>query len=202
MYLDAKGLVTTGTGDLINSYEAAKALPWKLNGRPVTKDLVKLEFYFVKNLFGKKHPTLNCTWNEAGGGRFSAVTQLRLDWDYVDRMFYTKAKSFYEKLCKRFPGFEDTPVSAQMAVMLMAWAGGPGFNFPKFAKAFNERDWETCAKECTFKGGGTIVDRNKLIQDLFYELIIDATTEPGDLYHSVTCPTCAGTGVIFEYLKD
>lgn len=168
MYLDEKCLVTTGRGNLIDPITAAYALPWKQGvgaggnfGALATHDQVTAEWTKVKGL-----PSMA----KQGGGAFARVTTLRLAPEDVDALTVSKMWQMWGQLLKVFPNADAAPASAQLGLVSMSWAMGPGFyvKFPKFTAAFNACDWWTCAQECKIVDPGNPVDgRNTANEELF-----------------------------------
>lgn len=70
MYLDVRGLVTTGIGNLIDPKEVALPLPWLKEGEPATADEISAEWDFVKSDPDGR--------SQRGGGSFESITSLRL----------------------------------------------------------------------------------------------------------------------------
>ena len=134
MYLDIKGLVTTGRGNLIDPVSTALGLPWKQTsggnfGADATQDQITAEWARVKGLQ---------VMAKGGGYAFSKVTTLRLHPDDVDALTFGKADEMWAKLLVRFPTLDSWPCDAQLGVLSMAWAMGPAFDFPHFVLAAND----------------------------------------------------------------
>lgn len=168
MYLDAKGLVTTVIGNLIESHGAlsgtAKLLDWRVTGiqnnhaaapesaPKATPAQVEAEFQRIKS-----HQEMA----KNGGGTFQSVATLRLTLLSMDQLFTAVSNTIETNLRKRFPKWESFPADAQLAIMSMAWAMGSGFEFPKFVAACNALDFDTAAEESKINPNiGSIVDRN------------------------------------------
>ena len=156
MYLDVKGLVTTGMGNLIDSVAAAQALPWyKPDGSRASDAEVGAEWSLVKGMQNLKN---------IGGGTFGKYTTLRLHDDGIQQLINGKLDQNEAMLVKRFPGYTSWPADAQLALHSMAWAMGAGFNFPKFQAAVNGLvpDFRTAAVESHMNDVGNpgLVPRN------------------------------------------
>jgi GH24 family phage-related lysozyme (muramidase) len=163
MYLDALGLVTCGVGNLIDPIETALGLPWLLGGVRATRDRIAENWRYVKA----------CTsYAKLGGFAFENLPSnvLRLSDASVDNLVRSRMQSDWAFLLKRYPGADAAPVPAQRALLSMAWAMGPGFDFPKFAEAFNAQDWATCAVECVMRPSPGIALRNAANVALFRSL--------------------------------
>jgi len=140
MYLDVKGLVTTGRGNLIDPPSMALELPWRTaDGVPATHDQILTEWLRVKGLAAQ---------DQRGGGWFKKGAQLWLAQDAVDLLTMRKAASMDQYLTTRFANYATLYADAQLAVLSMAWAMGPAFHFPKFEAALAAEDYVVCACEC------------------------------------------------------
>jgi GH24 family phage-related lysozyme (muramidase) len=180
MYLDRRGLVTTGMGNLIDasqnylteptdgeraaSHELAAQLVWLDTAESlVSFEVVAAEWDNVKTRFDLA---------PLGGGHFAPpITTLHIDRDEIDRIVTEKVDENETYLVERpeFADFDNWPADAQLALHSMAWALGPAFRFPKFLAHVAKRDWEGAAEECTFGPHvGTIIERNALDQQCFH----------------------------------
>lgn len=121
MYLDTKGLVTTGVGFLINTVAEAQALPWQTkDGKPATATQIKAEWTRVRNQQAwKKFNGLNAVW------RNSAV--LSLPMETVDAKLLETTDRFWKRLSQALPQIETFPADAQLALMDESWQNGPAF---------------------------------------------------------------------------
>ncbi len=131
MYVDDKGYVTTGFGNLIDLIGAALALPWLRNsdGERASQSEITDEWNAVKN----------DGLEQAGGGGSAArgVTSLHLDADGINTLVQGKLASNEAILKGRFPNWDNWPADAQLAAHSMAWADGANFRFPKLVAAVN-----------------------------------------------------------------
>ncbi|SFK70351.1 hypothetical protein SAMN05421835_12970 [Amycolatopsis sacchari] len=179
MYLDVRGLVTTGMGNLIDKSKPIPATPtdaqrdashalaaeinWLTeNGDTATFEQVADEWDAVK-----KRTDLA----DRGGGAFAPFTSLHIESDEIDRIVGDKLSSNERFLTNRseFADFDSWPADAQFGLLSMAWALGAGFRFPHFQDAVAQRDWETAAEECVFgPHRGTIELRNAMDQQCFH----------------------------------
>lgn len=166
MYLDVKGLVTTGIGNLIDSVGAAQALPWRhgQGGPLASQDEIAQAWSTVKGMQGSKM---------LGGGNkvFQNASDLRLDADGIRKLVNDKLNSNEAILLTRFPGFEAWPADAQLGLLSMAWAMGPYFKFPKFEAAVNQLvpDFKAAAALSHMNAAGNpgLVPRNTANEALF-----------------------------------
>ncbi len=164
MYLDVKGLVTTGIGNLIDPVESALSLPWKHkeDGRAASPDEIRAEWARVKG-----HTELKLK----GGGAYAKVTSLVLDDAAIDHLVASKLRENEEVLRRRFPGFERWPADAQLGLLSMAWAMGPYFHFPAFEAAVNRSrpDFRAASRRSRMNATGNpgLVPRNLANSVLF-----------------------------------
>jgi GH24 family phage-related lysozyme (muramidase) len=163
MYLDVKGLVTTGIGNLIDPVEQSLDIPWqKADETPATRDEIRAEWESVK---GQKQLA------QAGCNAAKKVTGLRLSDDAVDDLVLQRLDANAAYLAKHLDGFEEFPADAQMAILSMSWALGPGFlpKWPKLSAAIAARDWDAAAENCgiSTKGNAGVAPRNDADVALF-----------------------------------
>jgi hypothetical protein len=188
MYLDVKGLVSTGVGNLIDatktpltqpdaterarSHEIARRLPWQVgvDGEFASDQEIDNAWDVVKSRMDLA---------PRGGGIFVDITELRISDEAIDHLVETRLAEMASFLKGRtmlidgsrvapFGDFDSWPADAQLGLLSMAWGMGPAFNFPKFQHAAFARDWLTAADECRFNPEvGTIVTRNDHNQKLF-----------------------------------
>ena len=161
LYLDVKGLVTTGRGNLVDPLSAALALPWQNpDGTPASRDRISAAWMTVKTAKAIE---------QRGGAAFASLTTIRLSAQAVDDLTTAKLRSNDEILAARFAGWEGLPADAQLAVHSLAWACGPAFRFPRFEAALASRDWAECAVECHLDETGNpgLAPRNAANEALF-----------------------------------
>jgi hypothetical protein len=172
MYLDVKGLVTVGVGNLIDPVELAQALPFRFKNRPgignpgspATPDQIGAEWQTLKN-----DPSLDTkTFSH-----FDPITSLELSDDSIDALIVdrlTKNEGFL-KCQPWFQGFDNWPADAQLGLLSMAWAMGPAGpgGFPNFRAACQKLDFNTAAAECKMNEAGNpgLVPRNQANFTLF-----------------------------------
>jgi GH24 family phage-related lysozyme (muramidase) len=144
MYLDIKGLVSTGIGNLIDPVSLALPLPW------------------VHNSDGASASQTEITneWNKVKGDQSLAqkgykaaappYTSLHLTDDQINQLVMSKLSQFEATLKKttEFANLDSWPADAQLGLFSMAWAMGPGFGpgWPSFRAACAAQDWAGAAK--------------------------------------------------------
>lgn len=160
MYVDVKQLVTCAVGNLIDPISLALQLPWKheRSGALATADEVRAAWNDIK----QNAPTLcKMHW------KYAAVrNDLRLSDEDIDALVHQKLHEFYAYLKKHhFPALDVYPADAQLGILSMSWACGPGFpqTFKNFKRAVLNGDWEGARASCKIREEGNpgVVPRNK-----------------------------------------
>lgn len=147
MYLDVRGLVTTGYGNLIDDTASVSSLPWRHpDGTFANRDEVIAAWATVRGKRGQRDPH-GVFWTDRGGGSFAQFTTLRLDAMGVDALVRGVMARNDEALKRRYPDWESWPACAQMACMSLAWACGTHYDFPAMDRALTNRDFATAARE-------------------------------------------------------
>lgn len=187
LYLDVKGLVTVGIGNLVDPIQYALPLPFlHPDGRPASRDEIAAEWLRVKS---DPHAA------RQGHLRAKAITTLRLDAAGIDLVVSRKLAQNDDHLRRRFADYDDWPADAQLATLSMAWACGPAFRFPLLEAALKARDFYLAADECHINEAGNpgIVPRNVANKVLYrnagrvqaFKLDPDAVHYPDDLTAAV-----------------
>ena len=167
MYLDIKGLVTIGVGNLIDPVELAQDLPFHLKGNPAspaTKDQITAEWRMLKS-----NPKLACEGYQACG----PLTRLELDDTSIAALISGRLArdEAILKLQLWFAGLETWPADAQLGLLSMAWAMGPGGpgEFPRFRAACRDLNFVTAAQQCAMDEDGNpgLIPRNRANTTLF-----------------------------------
>jgi GH24 family phage-related lysozyme (muramidase) len=134
MYLDVKGFVTVGIGNLIDPVSTAIGLPFvKPDGAAATKSEIAAAWQNVKS-----HTELA----QQGYRPAARVSDLRLTNEGVEQIVLSVLDRFAKALLGHYPDFESWPADAQLATLSMAWACGPAFHLVGFT-----------ALEAALKGG-------------------------------------------------
>ncbi|HEY6879455.1 MAG TPA: hypothetical protein VI299_15615 [Polyangiales bacterium] len=150
MYLDTRGLVTTGIGNLIDPVRLALGLPFQfkstnrhgiVSGRMATRDEIESEWKYLKD-----HPN-RASFIRLGARTIEPHTSLELSAANRQTLFLNKSNSNERQLRTHFSEYDSWPADAQLALMAMAWGLGPGFpnTWPNFAKACRARDFDAAA---------------------------------------------------------
>jgi GH24 family phage-related lysozyme (muramidase) len=181
MYLDIKGLVTIGIGNLIDPESSALSLPFvDGSGARATPARISAEWHKLKAT-----PALA----KQGHKACKAITELRLSDHDIDQLVRRRLTRNEAGLEKVFHEWHEWPADAQLAVLSMAWAMGSGFSakWPLFTAACAARDWQAAAANCRMKETGNpgLVPRNNANQRLFrnaHEVVVQ-NLEPSRLYY-------------------
>jgi hypothetical protein len=173
MYLDIKGLVTVGVGNLIDPVTAATGLPFRFKDKPGIAIPGKLA----------TRAEITAEWNSLKGDQSLAqkghracapITNLELDDDAIDDLIGARLNQneAYLKRQKAFRDLDNWPADAQLGLLSMAWAMGPGGppKFRNFSAACEKQDFDTAAEQCKISEAGNpgVVPRNRANRSLFH----------------------------------
>lgn len=146
MYLDIKGLVTTGVGLLIDPIDYALRLPWKLpDGTTASDAQVREQWHRLK----ARQDLKTKHWKYA-----AEITTIRLTDADIDALVLGKLLENHEFMRNRyFTDIDEWPADAQLGVHSMAWALGAGFpaTFKNFAAAVKRGDWRGARASCEIR---------------------------------------------------
>jgi len=172
MYLDIRGLVTSGAGVLVDPVELAMRLPLRLDGRQASPSEIASEWRALKG-----RPSLA----QQGAAAAGRIARLRLTGPDLDALTWTRLDSTVAALCRRWPGLPSWPWQSQLAVCSWAWAvGALAQGWPRFEAALHARDWATAAAECRIRDADNpgVTPRNAENRRLFLAAAETATTVP------------------------
>ena len=164
MYLDKKGLVTVGIGNLLRSPDAARKLPFidVTTGRPATPDQITAAFEQV----AARKVGLSAD-------RYAPATTLRLPAATVRQLAVDRvAQEFLPALRRQFRGFDGYPEGAQKALVDLIYSlGARGLaDFKKLHAACEAGDWTRAAGECSRSSARA--ERNQWTRALFLEAAV------------------------------
>lgn len=191
MYLDIKGLVTVGVGNLIDPVDLAVRLPFRFRAQPgiaARPEQIADEWRRIK---------ANQALSKAGHRACQTLTQLGLDDGDITTLIAARLTANEISLKKHAPfgAFDSWPADAQPGLLSMAWALGPGGppKFPGFAAACGNLDFAGAAAECTIseQGNPGLVPRNVANRTLFASAaVVRANTacDPSRLFYPATLP--------------
>lgn len=173
LYLDVKGLVTIGIGDLVDPPALLAGLVFiRPDGSNATSSEVQSAWLKVKNAQSMA---------KSGGGHFKDLTTIRATKDSIQRIVLAKL-SLNESILKHtFDEWEDWPAKAQLATLSMTWAYGANFThgWPKFTAACKAQDWCLASQECSAsdaelsRQNQSFRDRNQKQIELFQQAAQD-----------------------------
>jgi len=142
LYCDILGLITTGVGNLVDPISLAEQLPWTLeDGSEADLAQLRADWHKLKDNashYAKLH------WRFARD-----ATRVRLTDQAIDDLVAKKRAEFEAYLKKNhFPQWDTYPADAQLGIMSMAWACGPGFpgKFKNFARCVLASNWAAAAQ--------------------------------------------------------
>lgn len=165
MYLDVKGFVTVGVGNLLPDADAAAALPFFPDGSPDAPAGDDEKRQGWTDVHARQDLA------RVGHRAFKTVCNLRLSADDIRALVDAKLLSNESILLRAFPGFPDWPADAQLGLLSMAWALGAAFpaTWPRFSAACRALDFDGAAAECRMQETGNpgVVPRNNANQLLF-----------------------------------
>jgi GH24 family phage-related lysozyme (muramidase) len=156
LYLDIKGLVTTGIGNLVDPVEAACRLPWKLpDGSLAGDDEIRRQWQALKGRQDLRH----LHFKYAAG-----LTTIRLTDADIDALVVGKLLENERYMRKTFKDWDSWPADAQLACSSMAWAVGAGFTakFTNFTTFAVKQDWRNAKLCCDIRTDNNpgVVPRN------------------------------------------
>jgi len=160
MYLDIKGLVTIGVGNLIDIEKAGDTEKLK----KVLDELVTLPFVYKKGKKAGKPASkadIEAEWKKVKARQelvknlyteFAKITILKLNNEAIDELAMTKLMKMEKELKTKpaYRDFEQWPADAQLGLLSMAWALGATrlrLGWPNFRTACQKQDFDTAAKQ-------------------------------------------------------
>lgn len=170
MYLDIKGLVTVGVGNLVDPVGAATSLPFTFKNKPgaakagqaASSTEIAAEWKKLKD---------DQSLAKKGHRHCEPITDLELTDAAIDALIERRLTQNETFLKKHFKDFDTWPADAQMGVLSMAWAAGPGFynTFKNFSAACLALDFDKAATECRLSETGNpgVIPRNRADKLLF-----------------------------------
>lgn len=143
MYLDVRGLVTTGIGLLLPKSLALTFTWYHANGAIATQAEVAAGWDKIDSLQAYKK------WG-GNSAVFRNACDLRLDEAGMMQAFASHLKNDETHLRHYFPNYDNVCADAQLALHSMAWADGSAFSphYPKFTKTFLANDFLGCVDNC------------------------------------------------------
>ncbi|MCV6590760.1 MAG: glycoside hydrolase family protein [Marinobacterium sp.] len=141
MYLDTVGKVTVGVGNMLPDVAAAQQLGFveRATGREATAAEIAADFNAVQAQPAARVASF-----------YKEYTHLELPEAKIDELLNQRIREFEQGLKRNFPEFDSYPITAQMAMMDMAFnLGVQGLvtKFPSMTRAIRRMDWKAAAKE-------------------------------------------------------
>lgn len=160
MYLDVRGLVTTGLGCLIDRVEHAVGLRWLHgDGSPAGFADVADDWHAVKGM-------------EKGlaAYRYRLPDGLHLPDDEIDALALTRLAANARAVAEQLPELAGWPPEVQRLCMSHAWACGASWpaHWPRLVAALRAGDWQGAADECRISEAGNpgVRARNDAVEQL------------------------------------
>jgi GH24 family phage-related lysozyme (muramidase) len=183
MYLDVKGLVTVGVGNLIDPVSLAMSLPFinKNSKAKASGSEIAAEWKLLKS---------NTELAKKGHRACEALTNLRLTEEGIASLIESRLVANEKYLVEHFfREFDQWPADAQLAALSMAWALGAGFpkSWPRLTAAIVDGKWSAAALSCRMseKGNPGVKPRNDANQVLLNNAanVVALGLEPSVLYY-------------------
>jgi hypothetical protein len=188
MYLDNRGFVTTGVGNLLPDGASAS----RFNGQPLTWERIADGIQVAPTTVAAEFDRVNAPetktripdWAIIGGGNFInrakdlGIVTLRLT-NASFGLLFKAALDGFEATIKGIAGFEDYekmpggfPADAQIGIISVVWANGPeplrpGNRMSDFTKACKERRWGDIAALGLYSWSNIRADRDACTQKVF-----------------------------------
>lgn len=163
MYLDTRGNVTVGVGQLLSTVEDAQQLPFvqRATQASATADEIATDF---NNVSGQKAGQVAQAYKQ--------YTQLELTDEAIDNLLNQRIAEFQDGLQGAYQGFDGYPDSVQEALFDMSFnlgLSGLVNKFPKLRQAAEAGNWQVCAQECERRGISD--ERNLATKELFEQAV-------------------------------
>jgi len=141
MYLDTRGLVTVGVGQMLAAVSAAQALPFiDANGNPVASDVILAEYNRVAGLPMGQTPG---TYRTDASPTLAAAS--------IDSLLMGRVQDFDQQLSAKFANYAAFPDPAKLGLLDMIYNLGPAKLFgtyPSFMGCVNNDNWTGAAGQC------------------------------------------------------
>jgi GH24 family phage-related lysozyme (muramidase) len=158
MYLDTRGFVTVGVGEMLAAASRAQALPFlDISGNPVTPDAILAEYNRVVAL-PPAQPA----------GAYRANTSPTLSAASVNSLLMTQVQYFDGQLSAKFANYAAFPDPAKLGLLDMIYnlgAHGLFVGYPTFMGDVTNGNWAGAAAQC-YRNGPSAA-RNQWTQQQF-----------------------------------
>ncbi len=159
MYLDTRGNVTIGIGQLVPSADFAMTLRLVLRDSGEAASAQQIT---------EDYDNVSAQQTGMTAARYKPFTRLEMTHADIDSLLDNHIDEFTGGLEREISDFNAFPDTAQEALLDMAFnlgVSGLVRKFPKLVSAASQRDWQTCAAECERRGIGD--QRNQATKQLF-----------------------------------
>lgn len=159
MYLDTRGNVTVGVGQLLSNADSAKKLRFTVRGSGKQASATEIETDYA-NVKKQRIGSLASSYRQH--------TKLDLPTAEIDALLGKRIKEFENQLRVSFTEYDRYPEEAQLAILDMAFnLGTVGLTtkFPSLTAAIRKKDWKSCAPLSNRVGIGA--SRNEKTKELF-----------------------------------
>ena len=179
MYLDTKGLVTVGVGEMLANAARAQSLSFvDPAGQPATEDAILAEFNRVSALAPAK-----------AAGFYRSPNSPVLPHAAIDTLLMNHLNFFDGQLAGRFSGYPRFPDPAKLGLLDMIYnlgVTGLFHGFPHFMGFVDQQDWLSAAANCHRVGPSQA--RNDWTRQQFLAAAA-AANEPGRVGTSASAAT-------------
>ena len=176
-YLDSKddkdprtpldGLVTVGTGNLIDPVSLSMGLPWRLVADRAKRAATEADPMATRGEIHQWWTAVKVAQHrkQQGGGRHYDLSPLRLTKEAVIELVHRKLHEVDRQLATMFAGWATWPADAQLSLISWAWAVGAHAEYPKMVALLRAGNFAGAAEEIRVTDGhggepGTYVLRN------------------------------------------
>lgn len=159
MYVDTKGFVTVGIGNMLPNAKAAQQLAFV--NRTTKNSATEVEIATDFDNVAKQPKARAARW-------YRQFTALDLPDAQVNRLFQNRIDEFRGQLRRAYPKYDSYPNDAQLALLDMAFNLGVGAvkkKWPKLNEAIDKLDWAAASERCERPEANAI--RNASVTALF-----------------------------------
>jgi GH24 family phage-related lysozyme (muramidase) len=172
MYLDTRGLVTVGVGEMLPNAAQAETLAFvDSDGQPSTPEAIAADYGRVMSLIPSKVAAF-----------YRSPTSPILPHGAIDTLLMNHLAFFDTQLNTRFPAYPSFPDAAKLGLLDMIYnLGVTGLfrNFPKFMQCVQNQDWVGAAAQC--HRNGPSLTRNEWTRQQFLAAAIPQPQPPTSL---------------------
>jgi GH24 family phage-related lysozyme (muramidase) len=141
MYLDSRGLVTVGVGEMLATAARAESLQFlDANNQPAAIDAILADYNRVRTLPPGRL-----------AGFYRISNSPTLPHPQIDTLLMQHLILFDAQLGQRFPGYAAFPETAKLGLLDMIYnlgTAGLFHGFPNFMGFVQKQDWRNAAAQC------------------------------------------------------